>query len=180
VQARESPVVEGDVQSRGIGVAEEQLPVAPDGIKVQQGQDALGAVAAAHAENAGDRGIGKGGVHIARPEGIVAGEIAIARGAAIIQGSSFSCGRQPDGQMSATRSPGRRGFGLDKSRHLLFAAKFAWNLPMVPQCSKTYGNSSLYGIAKSRKNKLRGIQTVWEISIAADEKMPETGKDLDA
>jgi len=62
--------------------------------------------------------------------------------------------------MSATRSPGWSGFGLDKGGHLLFAAKFAWNLPMVPQSSKTYGNSSLYGIAKSRKNKLHGMQTV--------------------
>ena len=73
-------LVEGGVEGGDVAVPGEELRAPGNGIQVQQGEDAVGAVAPPKAQHTGDGVVGKGGLEVGGPLDVVGGKITVAAG----------------------------------------------------------------------------------------------------
>ena len=73
-------LIEGGVEGGDVAVPGKQLGPPGNGVQVQQGEDAVGAVATPEAEHPGDGIVGEGGLDIPGPLGVVGGKVAVAAG----------------------------------------------------------------------------------------------------
>ena len=71
-------LVESGMEGGDVAVAAEKLGRAGNGVQVQQGEEAVGAVAAPDGQHPGDGVVGKGGLEVPGPLGVVGGEVAVA------------------------------------------------------------------------------------------------------
>lgn len=117
VVAGKAQVVKGNMQGGHVGIAEERLPMGRDGGDVQQGQEAVGAIAAADAQHPGETVVQEGVGQIAGAQFVCSGQISVASPATVVHHGLQSEGFHGlDGPLPGAppapgrrRPPGRRG-----------------------------------------------------------------------
>ena len=126
-------LIQKQVQGGDVGIAAEPLGILPDSVRVQQGENAVAAVAAADAPHAVDGFVAEGAVDVLRPLGVGCGEIAVPVGK-IAGGVQHRLHAQPTDEVKSAgqfflrhgggggdqrhSGAGKKGLWMDHGRHL--------------------------------------------------------------
>ena len=176
-------LIQKQVQGGDVGIAAEPLGVLPDSVRVQQGENAVAAVAAADAPHAVNGFVGKGAVDVLRPLGVRRGQIAVPVGK-IAGGVQHRLHAQPTDEVKSAgqfflrhgggggdqrhSGAGEKGLGIDHGRHLekKYGASRTHTRALLAECQNCLRYSSSSGsLARTKWPGTISHQSGWFVSL---------------